>query len=71
MDSGDPSKPERIGDRGAHFVVELVRRDPYFLGDEKHHPLIDTVILSNTGENLSNGHKNNPKGAAKRWVDQH
>jgi len=59
-----------IGDQGARFVVaEVIKRDAYFLGEEKHHSLIDMVILSNTGENPSNGHKNNQKITAKRWFD--
>lgn len=60
-----------IGDRGAHFVVvEIIQGDSYFLDEEEHHSRIDMIILSNTGENPSNGHKNSPKVAANRWFDQ-
>ena len=63
-------KPFEVGGQGERFVVvEIVQRDPYFLGEEEHHSLIDVVILSNTGENVSNGRKNSPKAAAKRWFN--
>jgi hypothetical protein len=64
-------KPFEIGDQHMRFeIVEIIKRDNYFLGEEKHHSLIDMVILSSTGESPSNGHKNNQKFAVKRWFDQ-
>ena len=60
-----------VGDQHARFVlVEIIKRDTYFLGEEKHHSLIDMVILGNVGENLSKGHKKIQKIAVKRWFDQ-
>jgi hypothetical protein len=60
-----------VGDQHARFVlVEIIKRDTYFLGEEKHHSLIDMVILSNADENLSKGHKKNQKISVKRWFDQ-
>jgi hypothetical protein len=64
-------KPFEIGDQHMRFeIVEIIKRDNYFLGEEKHHSLIDMVILSSAGESPSNGHKNNQKFVVKRWFDQ-
>jgi len=62
-------KPLEIGNQHALFVIaEIIKGDAYFLNEENHHSLIDTVILSNASTRESDGHKNNAKAAIKRWV---
>ena len=64
-------KPFEIGDRTTHFVVaEIIRRDAYFLGDEKHHSLVDMVILSRIGGDLSGNDKKNLKAAVTKWFNE-
>jgi hypothetical protein len=64
-------KPFEIGNRSDQFVVvEIIKRDAYFLGDERHHSLIDTVILSSTGGGSSDRNKKNQKAAVKTWFDE-
>lgn len=64
-------KPFEIGDRHARFVVaELIKGDAYYLGEEKHHSLIDMVILSSVDTSPTAGHKRDAKLAVKRWFDQ-
>jgi hypothetical protein len=56
-----------IGKKGEHFVIaEIVKRDPYFLGDEKRHSLIDMVILASAGAGTPL--KKARKAAAKKWL---
>jgi len=58
----------QIGKKVEHFVVaEIVKRDPYFLGDDKHHSVIDMVILTSAGADSPEPPKKNRKAAAKRW----
>ena len=62
----------QIGGQSDRFViVEIIRGDNYFLGEEKHHSLIDMVILSSMGGNPSDGNKRVQKAAAKKWFHQH
>jgi hypothetical protein len=64
-------KPLEIGDRSTHFVVaEVIKRDAYFLGEEKHHSLVDMVILSSTSRGLSDNEKKNQKAAVKKWFNE-
>lgn len=64
-------EPFEIGGRTAHFVVvEIVHGDAYFLGEEKHHSLIDMVILRSIGATPSDGNKRTQKAAVKKWFDQ-
>jgi hypothetical protein len=64
-------EPIEIGERRARFVVaEIMERDAYFLGEEKHHSLIDMVILSSVSASPPDGHKKNQKISVKRWFDQ-
>ena len=57
-----------IGSQRALFVIaEIINADPYFLDEETHHSLIETVILGNASAGESRGHKNNAKAAVKRW----
>jgi len=58
----------QIAKKGEHFVIaEIVKRDPYFLGDEEHHSLIDMVILASAGADSPEPPKKNRKAAAKKW----
>jgi len=60
-----------IGNRGARFAVaEIIKRDPYFLNDDKHHSLIDMVIFVSSGGSSSDPDKKNEKAALKRWFDE-
>jgi hypothetical protein len=62
-------EPFKIGNRSAQFVVtETIQRDAYFLGDEKHHSLIDMVILSSDPGISSGENKEKQKTAVKRWL---
>lgn len=61
----------QIGGRPDHFVVaEIIHGDAYFLGEEKHHSLIDIVILCNIGASPSDGNKRMQKTAVKKWLHQ-
>lgn len=63
-------EPFDIGGRSAQFVVaEIIKGDPYFLDEEKHHSRIDMVILSNVSA-PSKRDKHDRKAAAKRWFNQ-
>jgi len=58
-----------IGKKGQYFVVaEITKLDPYFLGDEKHHSLIDMVILASAGTGSPEPPKKSRKAAAKKWL---
>jgi hypothetical protein len=61
----------QIGGRSDRFVVvEIVHGDAYFLGEERHHSLIDMVILSSTGASASNRSKHIQKAVARKWLHQ-
>jgi hypothetical protein len=59
---------------GSHFtpytVADVIKKDPYFLGEEKHHSLIDMVIFASAAAGSSDGDKNVQKAAVKKWLDQ-
>jgi len=60
-----------IGDRDGHFaVVDIIKRDAYYLGEEKHHSLLDMVILSSVGTGPSNGNRDAEKAALKDWSER-
>lgn len=56
--------------REAFVVAEIVRRDAYFVGDEKHHSLIDMVILTRAGSSLSDATRKARKDAVRKWSEQ-
>lgn len=59
-----------IGGHGSHFmVVEIIKRDAYFLGDEQHHSQVDMVILSRIRETSTNDNKTNERAALRRWLE--
>jgi hypothetical protein len=61
----------QIGGRPDRFVVaEIIHGDAYFLGEEKHHVLIDMVILCSTGASPSDGNKRIQRTAVKKWFRQ-
>jgi hypothetical protein len=62
-------EPFKIGQSARFVISEIIRGDSYFLGDEKHHSRIDTIILSSLGANPMTEDKKNHKDAAKRWFD--
>jgi len=60
--------PFPIGDRADRFVVaEIIKQDAYYLGEEKHHSLINMVILSSLDAGSSSRDKRAEKAAIKNW----
>ncbi|HXY26190.1 MAG TPA: hypothetical protein VEI73_16180 [Candidatus Acidoferrum sp.] len=59
-----------IGSGEAKFTIaQVIRRDPYFLGEDRHHSFIDMVLLSST-EN-TNGDTANQRAAFHQWWDEY
>jgi len=64
-------EPFTLGSQGHRFtVVEILRRDAYFLGEDQHHSMIDMVILSNTSGGSSDRDRNYEKAAYRKWFDE-
>lgn len=52
----------RIGTGPAHFAVaEIIKRDAYFLGEDRHHSSIDMVLLRNTDASSAESWRENLK----------
>ena len=64
-------EPIEIGNAHEPFAVgEIRERDPYFLGEEQHHSIIDMVILVSAHAGVSGKAAPDPKKAVKRWFHQ-
>lgn len=61
----------KIGTSSTFAISDIIRGDSYFLGEEKHHSRIDTVILSSLGASLAAENKKNHKGAVKKWFHEY
>jgi hypothetical protein len=59
----------QVGQSDHFAVMDIIEGDAYFLGDEKHHSLIDMVILCRIGANASDGDKR-VKAAVKKWLQK-
>lgn len=60
-----------IGDRQSHFVIaEMVKRDAYFLGEDKHHSQVDMVIFCRVGESAANSNRSAREPAVKNWFER-
>lgn len=65
-------EPFQIGEQATDFLVsEIIKGDAYFLGEEKHHSLIDMVILCNSGAVESNGKKSHGKRVVQKWYHEY
>lgn len=61
----------KIGDSGARFViVDLIKGDSYFIGDDKHPSRIDMVILRRVPGLGQEVDKKGGKLAAKAWLHE-
>lgn len=61
----------KIGDSGTWFVlVDLIKGDSYFIGDDKHHSRIDMVILRRVPGLSQEVDKKSRKLAAKAWLHE-
>jgi len=59
-----------IGSSHAHFfVIDVIERDPYFLGEEQHPSRIDMVVLGSAGEPSSWRNKSQRR-TAKKWFHE-
>lgn len=68
MRSGEPF---RIGTGFPHFVVaEIIKRDAYYLGEDRHHSSIDMVLLGKIGASSVNGERDNQRTALMRSLHQ-
>jgi len=62
----------RIGSGEVRFaVLQVIKRDAYFLGEDQHHSLIDMVLLGSTSANTSNGNTRAQAAAFHKWFDEY
>jgi hypothetical protein len=61
----------RIGTGGAQFVIaQIIKRDAYFLGEDRHHSLIDIVLLVSS-ENIPSGDTAGERMAFRKWLEEY
>jgi len=61
----------RIGTGGARFTIaQIIKRDAYFLGEDRHHSLIDIVLLVST-ENVPSGDTASERLAFRKWLEEY
>jgi hypothetical protein len=64
-------EPFTIGSQHGQFViVEIIKRDAYFLGEDQHHSLVDMVILGSAGQDAADRDKRNHRGTLKKWFEE-
>jgi len=60
-----------IGQSSRFVISEIIRNDSYFLGEDKCHSRIDTVVLSSLGASpTGEDKKRNRKAAVKKWFHE-
>ena len=61
----------RVGTGGAQFAIaQIIKGDAYFLGDDRHHSLIDMVLLSSS-ENVPSGDSASHRIAFRKWQEEY
>lgn len=59
-----------VGKASRYVIVETIRKDPYFLNEDKHHSVVDMLVLSRAGTSSSEHTKKDEKEAVRRWLGQ-
>lgn len=61
----------RVGPGGAQFAIaQIIKRDAYFLCDDRHHSLIDMVLLCSS-ENLPSRDTASQRVAFRKWQEEY